>query len=65
VAEAVAAATRFGREHPAAAGGSGGLSDALKKEKEEVDARVKLLAELDEKYEDLGGWWDRVGGVKQ
>lgn len=25
-----------------------------KKEKEELEARVKLLAELDEKYEDLG-----------
>lgn len=25
-----------------------------KKEKEELDARVKLLSELDEKYEDLG-----------
>ena len=56
----MAAAARFGREHPAAAGGAAGLSDALKKEKEEVDARVKLLAELDEKYEDLGGCW-RVG----
>ena len=25
-----------------------------KKEKEELEARVKLLSELDEKYEDLG-----------
>lgn len=30
------------------------LAPQDKKEKGEVEARVKLLAELDEKYEDLG-----------
>ena len=51
VADAVAAAAKFWKEHP---GGVSGLSDELKKEREELEARVKLLAELDEKYEDLG-----------
>ena len=33
-----------------------GSKEELRKWKEELEARVKLLAELEEKHEDLGGW---------
>ncbi|PRW39066.1 Tripeptidyl-peptidase 2 isoform A [Chlorella sorokiniana] len=56
VAQAVAAQARFAQEHPPGAA----LSEQDKKEKEELDARVKLLSELDEKYEDLGPMLDCV-----
>jgi 3-methyladenine DNA glycosylase/8-oxoguanine DNA glycosylase len=46
----VAARAAFAKQH----GAGGGLSEELKKERDELEARVKLLAELDEKYEDLG-----------
>lgn len=55
VAEAVAAVAAFSRAHP-----GNGVGEELKKEKEELEARVKLLAELDEKYEDLGPMIDCV-----
>lgn len=52
VAEAVAASAAFARAHPP---GGAALTEEQRKEREELEARVKLLAELDEKYEDLGG----------
>lgn len=39
---------QFNAEHP------GSLGEADRKQKEELEGRVKLLSELDEKYEDLG-----------
>lgn len=48
----MAAAAAFARAHPP---GGAALTEEQKKEREELEARVKLLAELDEKYEDLGG----------
>lgn len=51
VAEAVAASAAFARAHPP---GGAALTEEQRKEREELEARVKLLAELDEKYEDLG-----------
>lgn len=52
VADAVAAVVSQARQ--AKAGPGLQPAEELKKQKEEVEARVKLLSELDEKYEDLG-----------
>ncbi|GAB4814120.1 hypothetical protein N2152v2_001166 [Parachlorella kessleri] len=48
VAEATAALAQFNQGH------KGSLSEPDKKSREELETRVKLLTELDEKYEDLG-----------
>ncbi len=45
------------RSHEDAHGkGTGKLGEALKKERGELEARVKLLSEMADKYEDLGAW---------
>ena len=49
VAEAVAAAAAFSKAHPSPV-----RDEELRRLGEELEARVKLLAELDEKYEDQG-----------
>lgn len=51
VADAVAAAAAFAKKHPV---GGPALGEDARRQREEVEGRVKLLAELDEKYEDTG-----------